>query len=129
MKEWKLSIRWVMVALPLLAAAAMPAMAGAAAGEGYRVVISDLNLHSPGGVDALYGRLRVAAFAVCGFDQARGYAERHRARRCVSATLDAVVAGIARGTDVSRRLGAQHRAARNRLTEPVAAEQMVGSLD
>ena len=129
MRGWKLTIQWVVAALPLLAAGAIPVQANAAAEQGFRVVVSDLDLQSPAGVEALYGRLRVAAFALCDYDQARGFAERHRARRCVSATLDAAVAEILRGTAVSRRLRAQHRAARNGVTEPVPWERLAGSLD
>ena len=98
MRNWKLTICWVPVAVALLAAGAIPAMADGPASEGYRVVVADLDLHSASGVEALYGRLQTAARAVCGFDQARGYAERRRARRCMSATLDAVVAEIGRST-------------------------------
>ena len=139
MKKWQLTIRWVPVAVALLAAGAMLRVADASADAGfatqaappagYRVVVADLDLQSASGVEALYGRLRTAAREVCGFDQAHGYADRRQARRCVSATLDAVVAELRRGGSVSGTLTAQHRAARNRVMEPAAAERLVSSVN
>ena len=126
MRQWQLTIRWVPVAVVLLAAGAAPALADASA-EGYRVVVSDLDLQSASGVSTLYGRLQTAARAVCGFDQARGYARRHQADRCVSATLDAVVAEVAARTDVSGRLWAEHRAGRKRPVDAEAVARLVTS--
>lgn len=96
MSKWQSTIIWVPVAVVLLAAGAVPGTAQASPGEGYRVVVSDLNLRSADGMETLYGRLQTAARAVCGYDRARGYADRSRARRCVSATLAAEVAELAR---------------------------------
>lgn len=135
MKKWQSTIGWVSVAVALLAAGAVPGIAAAAAdagfdarpAAGYRVFVADLDLQSASGVAALYSRLRTAARAVCGFDQARGYAERQRARRCTSATLDAVVADVGRGTFVSRRLNTQHRGARNRMMDTEAVDRLVTS--
>jgi UrcA family protein len=96
MSKWQFAILWVAAVLALLAAGALPAMADAPAAEGYRVVVADLDLQSASGVNTLYSRLQTAARVVCGFDQARGYAARRQARRCMSATLDAVVAELGR---------------------------------
>jgi UrcA family protein len=112
MNKWQSTIRWISVAIVLLAAGPVSALADASAAEGYRVALSDLDLQSASGVNALYGRLQTAARAVCGLDQARGYARRRQADRCVSATLDAVVAEVAAKNTVPG-LFAAHRAGRN----------------
>jgi UrcA family protein len=67
----------------------------------YRVPVQDLDLTSPEGVVALCSRLEIAATAVCGLDEAHGYAERQRARRCVAVTLEAEIAEL--GFETSRR--------------------------
>lgn len=97
------------------------------ADPGYRVVLADLDLGSASGVEALYGRLRTAALEVCGFADARGHAQRQRARRCVGATLDAAVAEVGRSSQVSPRLVAEHRAGRNRVPDAGAEERLVTS--
>jgi UrcA family protein len=55
--------------LPALAAiviAALPVAAPSAAeSAGIRVVFSDLNLSTPAGIDALYGRIKTAAARYC----------------------------------------------------------------
>jgi UrcA family protein len=109
---------WLPLAIALAVACATPGPAGAAdAPTAQRVFAADLDLRSTAGLAALYGRLQGAARAVCGFDDAPGYAERRQARRCVTATLDAVIAAIAPGTGVADALRAEHRAARHRLPE------------
>jgi UrcA family protein len=113
------SMSWLPLAIALAVACAAPSPAGAAdAPTAQRVFAADLDLRSTAGLAALYGRLQGAARVVCGFDDARGYAERRQARRCVTATLDAVIAAVAPGTPVSGALRAEHRAARHRM--PVA---------
>ncbi len=67
----------------------------------YRVPVQDLDLTSPEGVVALCSRLEIAATAVCGLDEAHGYAERQRARRCVAVTLEAEIAEL--GSETSPR--------------------------
>ena len=137
MKKWQLTIRWVPVVIALVAAGAMLRGADVSADArfdnrvaprgGYRVVVADLDLQSARGMEALYSRLQTAAREVCGFDQARGYAERRRARRCIGATLDAVMAELGQGTSVSGRLTARHRAGRNRVMDAERAERFVKS--
>lgn len=85
----------VVAMLTLLGTGALAPVTGASADEaGRRVLVADLDLRSTAGIEVLYGRLRTAAVEVCAFHEARGYAERQRARRCMSATLDAAVKGF-----------------------------------
>ncbi len=68
--------------------------ASGAENSSFVVDASGLNLQSGQGAAALYSKLHYAAEAVCGLHEARGYAPRRRARRCVDSTLDAVVAKV-----------------------------------
>ncbi len=78
----------------------------------YRVNVADLNLQATDGIVALYSRLEVAAGAVCGLAQARGYTERQRARRCVAVTLAAEIREL--GPDLGPVLRAAATADRRR---------------
>ena len=80
--------RWrTLAAVPFIAGSALSAETEMT----YRVNGADLNLQTADGVVALYSRLEVAAGAVCDLAQARGYAERQRARRCIAVTLAAEI--------------------------------------
>lgn len=53
-------------ALAVAVVAALPVVAPAAAeSAGIRVVFNDLNLSTPAGIDALYGRIKTAAARFC----------------------------------------------------------------
>jgi|GEM_PF-1385866 len=106
--------RWrVLAAVPLIAGSGLSAETGMT----YSVPVADLNLRSADGVGALYSRLEVAAGAVCGLAQARGYAERQRARRCVTVTLAAEIVEL--GPDLGAALRA---AATEDRTSPASAQ-------
>jgi UrcA family protein len=77
--------KWMIGCLLWLAAVGIAAADG---GASRPVRVADLDLRSDAGVGALYVRLKEAAGAVCGLDEARGYAERQHARRCQAATLE-----------------------------------------
>jgi UrcA family protein len=86
----------VLAAVVLIASLGLTTGAAASGAEDSSFVVdaSGLDLQSGQGAAALYSRLRYAAEAVCGLTEARGYAPRRRARRCVDSTLDAVVANV-----------------------------------
>ncbi len=93
--------RWrVLAAVPLVAGSAVSAEIEMI----YIVPVADLNLRSTDGVVELYSRLEVAAGAVCGLAQARGYRESQRARRCVAVTLAAEIGEL--GPDLAPALRA-----------------------
>ena len=54
----------------------------------------DLNLNTPGGVDALYARLRAAARTACDVRGGRPLAEQVLARSCYHQALGAAVDGV-----------------------------------
>lgn len=65
---------------------------------------ADLDLNTPGGVDALYGRLRAAARAACGVSGGRPLIEAIAAKECYRQVLGAAVDNVQSPT-----LSAVHR--------------------
>ncbi|MBL8200018.1 MAG: UrcA family protein [Chromatiales bacterium] len=103
-----------LAAVAVLASLGMsPAVTFAAEPASAVVDASAVNLASGEGVAALYADLRRAAESVCGLREARGYASRSQARRCVRATLDAVVAEVG-----ARPLTTQHHVAARVVRRP-----------
>ncbi len=96
-----------LAAVAMLASLGMsPAVTFSAEPASVAVDSSGVNLASGEGMAALYADLRRAAESVCGLREAHGYAPRRQARRCVEATLEAVVAEVG-----ARRLTTHHHAA------------------
>jgi len=97
----------VLAAVALTASFGLSAVNPAHGAEAASFVVdaSGLDLKSRQDAAVLYSKLRFAAESVCGLHEARGYAPRRRARRCVDSTLEAVVSQVG-----ARPLQARHYA-------------------
>jgi UrcA family protein len=88
------------LAVPAMLAAAILAAptARADAGDYASVTVSfaDLDLNTPQGTAALYGRLETASQTVCRSFEGRGLALRSAHRRCVAGALSAAVGRVGR---------------------------------